>query len=69
MQEVGTIKSVVTDRGFGFIKTSERKDIFFHAKDLDPGLAFGEGLISLAVRFTPSEAPDGRPRASKVEAV
>jgi cold shock protein len=26
----GTIKKLVTDKGFGFIETSDGKDIFFH---------------------------------------
>ncbi len=32
--ESGTIKKL-TDRGFGFIKTAEGTEIFFHASSLD----------------------------------
>ncbi len=34
----GTINKLM-DRGFGFIKTEEEKDLFFHRNDLQ-GLAF-----------------------------
>ncbi len=30
----GTIK-LISDRGFGFIRTAEGKDLFFHRKDLE----------------------------------
>jgi cold shock protein len=38
----GTIKSLVKDRGFGFIaRPGEAKDLFFHSKDLS-GVTFEE---------------------------
>jgi cold shock CspA family protein len=30
----GTIK-LISDRGFGFIRTAEGKDLFFHRKELE----------------------------------
>jgi len=30
----GTIRRLITDRGYGFIKTAEGEDLFFHRNDL-----------------------------------
>ncbi len=30
----GTINKLIADRGFGFIKTEEEQDLFFHRNDL-----------------------------------
>jgi len=30
----GTIRRLITDRGFGFIKTEEETDLFFHRNEL-----------------------------------
>jgi CspA family cold shock protein len=30
----GSINKLIADRGFGFIKTEEEKDLFFHRNDL-----------------------------------
>jgi len=35
----GTIRRLIADRGFGFIKTEEEKDLFFHRNDLQ-GVAY-----------------------------
>ena len=38
----GTIKKIVSDRGFGFIaREGEAKDLFFHSKDVS-GVTFEE---------------------------
>ncbi len=38
----GTIKKLISDRGFGFIsREGEEKDLFFHSKDLS-GVTFEE---------------------------
>jgi len=38
----GTIKKLISDRGFGFIaREGEAKDLFFHSKDLS-GVTFEE---------------------------
>jgi CspA family cold shock protein len=31
----GTIRRLITDRGFGFIQTAEGKDLFFHRSELE----------------------------------
>ena len=37
---VGTIKKVVSDRGFGFIAAEDGKEYFFHREGLDRSLEF-----------------------------
>jgi cold shock protein len=62
----GTVKKVVTDRGFGFIKIGGGEpDVFFHHKALAPGMTFDERLEGTEVKLT-TEASDRGPRASKV---
>jgi len=47
----GTIKTLVADRGFGFIaREGGTKDLFFHSKDLS-GVTFDELNIGDAVTF------------------
>jgi CspA family cold shock protein len=36
----GTIKKVVSDRGFGFIAAEDGKEYFFHRNELDSSLDF-----------------------------
>jgi cold shock CspA family protein len=33
----GTIRRLTADRGFGFIRTAEGTDLFFHRKELQGG--------------------------------
>ena len=60
----GTIKRVVRDRGFGFIRSSEGQEIFFHRSSLQnlnfDGLKEGE-----AVEFDMERGEKG-PRATAV---
>ncbi len=60
----GTIKRL-TDRGFGFIKTEEEKDLFFHRNDLE-GVEFSSLNEGQEVEFEKGQGQDGRPRAEKV---
>ena len=39
---VGTIKTLRADKGFGFIRDSSGKEVFFHASAI-----FGEGIDNL----------------------
>ncbi len=61
----GTIKRLM-ERGFGFIKTEEEKDLFFHRNDLE-----GVECVSLnegqEVEFEKSQGSDGRSSAVKVK--
>ena len=55
----GTIKKLVSDKGFGFI-TSEKlsKDLFFHSNSL-VGVTFDELREGDAVSFDTEDSPKG----------
>ena len=60
----GTIKRVVRDRGFGFIRCSDGQEVFFHRNGLQQ-LAF-EGLQEgTTVEFEVEQSAKG-PRATNV---
>ena len=62
----GTIKTVVKDRGFGFIsRPGETKDLFFHSKDV-VGVTFDELQVGEEVSFEVVEGPKG-PAAANVQ--
>ena len=53
----GTIKKVVSDRGFGFITAEDAKDYFFHRDGLDASLnACTVSAEGLAVSWPPGGA-------------
>jgi CspA family cold shock protein len=61
----GTIKTLVTDKGFGFIaREGEAKDLFFHSNDLS-GVTFADLKVGDNVTF---EVVDGQkgPNAKNV---
>ena len=60
----GTIKRVVSDRGFGFIATEDEKEYFFHRGALE-GLEFDRLVGGEQVEFEVEQSPKG-PRANKV---
>ncbi len=60
----GTIKKLM-DNGFGFIKTEEEKDLFFHRNDLE-GVEFASLNEGQEVEFEMGQGQDGRPKAVKV---
>jgi CspA family cold shock protein len=64
----GSIKKVVSDRGFGFITTSDAKDYFFHRDALDSSLDFDRLVGGEQVEFEIEQSPKG-PRASRVRSV
>ena len=61
---VGTIKKLVADRGFGFIKT-ERGDLFFHRSSLLE-TEFEDLREGDSVEYTEGSGPKG-PRAEGVK--
>ena len=63
----GTIKKVVSDRGFGFIAAEDGKDYFFHRDGLDASLDFDRLSGGEKVTFEVEASPRG-PRATKVAA-
>jgi len=60
----GTIRRL-TDRGFGFIKTEEETDLFFHRNELE-GVEFNSLSEGQEVEFEKGQGRDGRPQAVKV---
>lgn len=60
----GTIKRIVRDRGFGFIRTAEGQEVFFHRSSLQ-GLEF-DALTEGARVELEVERGDKGPRAANV---
>ena len=50
----GTIRRLITDRGFGFIRTAEGADLFFHQSGIE------------GAEFEIGKGRDGRPQAVRV---
>jgi len=63
----GTIKKIVSDRGFGFITGEDGMDYFFHRDGLDRSLDFDRLIGGERVEFDVEQSPKG-PRATKVRA-
>jgi len=53
------------DRGFGFIKTEDETDLFFHRNDIE-GVEFNSLNERQEVEFERGQGRDGRPAAVKV---
>ena len=62
----GTIKKVVSDRGFGFITAEDGKDYFFHRDGLAASLDFDRLVGGERVSFDIEQNPKG-PRAKNVQ--
>ena len=60
----GTIRRLM-DRGYGFIKTEEEKDLFFHRNDIE-GLEFDTFREGQQVEFEVGLGRDGRQKAVRV---
>ena len=55
----GTIKTLISDKGFGFIsREGETKDLFFHSKELK-GVTFDELQVGDKVSFEVVESEKG----------
>ncbi len=61
----GTIRRLM-DRGFGFIKTEDETDLFFHRNALE-GVEFSSLSEGQEVEFEKGQGRDGRPAAVKVK--
>jgi len=61
----GTIRRLM-DRGFGFIKTEDETDLFFHRNALE-GAEFNSLSEGQEVEFEKGQGRDGRPCAVKVK--
>ena len=60
----GTIRQVI-DRGFGFIKTEEGKELFFHRNEIE-GVEFSSLIVGQEVEFELGQDKKGRTQAVKV---
>jgi CspA family cold shock protein len=60
----GTIKALM-DRGYGFIKTEQGGDLFFHSNDVE-GVEFNNLSEGQEVEYEVGQGRDGRPKANKV---
>ena len=64
----GTLKSFLIDRGFGFIRPTDRSsapDVFFHVNNA-PTIAEEDLRPGLMVTFNDATGRDGRPHAVNV---
>jgi CspA family cold shock protein len=64
----GTIEKIITERGFGFIRASDGRQIFFHRSALSAGEVFDNLRVGLAVEFDVQADAKG-PRAAKLTVV
>lgn len=61
----GTIKKIVSERGFGFIAGEDGKEYFFHRDGMSANLNFDRLLGGEPVEFRVEQSPKGS-RASDV---
>ena len=61
----GTIRRLITDRGFGFIQTAEGKDLFFHRSELE-GVDYSSLREGQEVEYEVGQGRNGRPEAVRV---
>jgi len=54
----GTIRRLITDQGFGFIRTAEGEDLFFHRNQIE-GVDFNSLREGQQVEFEVAQGPDG----------
>ena len=54
----GTIRQLIADRGFGFIRTEEGEDLFFHRNELQ-GVDYESLREGQQVEFEIGQGPDG----------
>jgi cold shock CspA family protein len=57
----------VLGQGHGFIRLSDRRNVFFHKSDLREGTRFGDLAIGEVLTFELMEDPVSGPRALRVE--
>jgi len=64
----GTIKTLISDKGFGFIEVEgEDKDLFFHRNELQ-GVEYEDLKVGDKVSFEKADSPKG-PNAANVTRV
>ena len=61
----GTIRWLIADRGFGFIKRERGEDLFFHRSEIE-GTEFTSLREGQEAEFEMGRGRDGRPQAVRV---
>jgi len=61
----GTIRKLITDRGYGFIKTERGEDLFFHRNELQ-GVDYNSLREGQQVEFKVGQVRTSRPEAVRV---
>ena len=61
----GTLRRLIVDRGFGFIQTTERRDLFFHHSELQ-GVDYNSLREGQQVEFEVGRGRNGRSQAVRV---
>ena len=61
----GTIRQLIRERGYGFIKTERGGDLFFHRSELQ-GVDYNSLREGQRVEFEVGHGRDGRPQAVRV---
>ncbi len=64
----GSVKKLVSDRGFGFIAADDGKEYFFHRNELESSSDFDRLVGGEKVEFEIGQSPKG-PQAQKVRLV
>ena len=54
----GTIRQLIADRGFGFIRTEQGEDLFFYRSELQ-GVDYNSLREGQQVEFEVGQGPDG----------
>jgi cold shock CspA family protein len=63
----GRIVTLVLGQGHGFIRLTDRRNVFFHRSDLREGTRFSDLAIGEMLTFELLEDPVSGPRALRVE--
>jgi len=58
----GTIRRLIADRGFGFIRTERGEDLFFHRSKLE-GVDYSSLREGQEVEYEVGQGRNGRPEA------
>jgi cold shock protein len=66
LMPTGTIKKLVSDRGFGFIAAEDGREYFFHRTGLDPSVNFDSLAGGERVSFEIEPSQKG-PRANRIK--
>lgn len=63
----GVIRRLISDRGFGFIKSDDGQDLFFHRSELQ-GVSFDLLKEGQSVEFENGQGPKG-PKAVNIKLI